>query len=717
MAQENAVETLRRARYAGLDFATHLDDLQSRMQVQFAAEFNDFVVSSLGIMLLDTIAYGLDTLSFYLDRRASDAYLATARTRRSIARLCRQLGYKMGAAVGSSVDLMVSLEDANVLNVPIPAGFQFQGPAGAVFEAAETVIIPAGSTDQYLVPCYQGESQSESFVSDGTAHQVFELAKVADGSFVTGGTVVIICDGSQWVEKEFLEYGDTAQFECGYNDDPATIRFGDGILGRIPPAGSSVNAYYVISKGKEGQASSHTITSAVNPLVVGLAEVALIIDNPQGSVGGDDLEDIEHARAYAPKVWKSRQVAVTREDYEALAGAYAHPLFGRVAVTQAISARSADADLALRSLITQINSYADDPVPVVQAGVASLNASLALLQASCGDIEATLLAMAAGMGVVDAQAGTLSNSLRSIVHDSSDASAFVMAVPVAGASTLTAADQALLNGLVTGMGSTASAAAASVGVIADQADVIGTDLTTAGTLLYDADQLRQGMEAVIGIPATPAGMYIQTAAILDIVEDTSDEIAALGQAIFDHVDKFLSADCKANLVVVPVLCRDAAGFYAPPGTGLLKALESYLEQRKEVTHTLEVISGEDFMVPAVVQAEIAVLPGYPQSVAEASAVATIEALLKGRKFGQSLMLSVLKDALMNIEAVGWTNASISGSWEVPLATPPVLDTTRLDAYGNLILSLGDILTRGQVTVTSRALTTAGTQLFVEKEST
>ena len=93
------MEALVRAKYAGLDFDTHVDDLLARLQVKFAADFNDFAVSSLAIVILDAISYGLDTLSFYLDRRATDAFLATARTRRSVSRLCRQLGYKMGAAI------------------------------------------------------------------------------------------------------------------------------------------------------------------------------------------------------------------------------------------------------------------------------------------------------------------------------------------------------------------------------------------------------------------------------------------------------------------------------------------------------------------------------------------------------------------------------------------------------------------------------------------
>ena len=122
------VAELNRAKFSGLDFDSHFDDLQSRMQIKFADDFNDFALSSLGIMLIDIISFGLDSLSFYLDRRTTDLYLETARTRKSVSRLTRQLGYKMRAAVSASADLDVSVVDPVAVSVPIPAGFQFQGP-------------------------------------------------------------------------------------------------------------------------------------------------------------------------------------------------------------------------------------------------------------------------------------------------------------------------------------------------------------------------------------------------------------------------------------------------------------------------------------------------------------------------------------------------------------------------------------------------------------
>jgi len=129
---DSVPQTLNRVSYGALDFNTIEDDLLWQLQVQFAAVYNDFSTSSLGIMLIDIVSFGLDTLSFYLDRRATDLYLATARTRKSVARLCRQLGYKMGGAVSASADLTVGLAVAKPFAVSVPQYFKFQGTNGLI---------------------------------------------------------------------------------------------------------------------------------------------------------------------------------------------------------------------------------------------------------------------------------------------------------------------------------------------------------------------------------------------------------------------------------------------------------------------------------------------------------------------------------------------------------------------------------------------------------
>ena len=171
IALESPQANINRARFAGKDFFTFVDDIVARVQALFVTEFNDFVASGTGQMLIDYVSWAAETLSFYIDRQASESFLETALLRRSVNRLARQVGYKVGAAVGSSVDLEVNLTQTYGFDVTIFEGFQFQGPNDLVFEAVEDVTFPAGEgplSPSRTVACIQAASIVQLFTSDGT---------------------------------------------------------------------------------------------------------------------------------------------------------------------------------------------------------------------------------------------------------------------------------------------------------------------------------------------------------------------------------------------------------------------------------------------------------------------------------------------------------------------------------------------------------------------
>jgi len=94
------------------------------------------------------------------------------------------------------------------------------------------------------------------------------------------------------------------------------INFGDGRRGMVPPeAKNSIIAQsYRIGGGALGNVNPHTLTS----LGRALAYIETVT-NPLPATGGADRETIDEAKARAPYTIKSRDRAVTAEDYEMLA--------------------------------------------------------------------------------------------------------------------------------------------------------------------------------------------------------------------------------------------------------------------------------------------------------------------------------------------------------------------------------------------------------------
>jgi len=94
------------------------------------------------------------------------------------------------------------------------------------------------------------------------------------------------------------------------------ITFGDGRRGMVPPESKNniVAVNYRIGGGSLGNVNANTLTS----LGRALAYVDSVT-NPLPATGGADRETIEEAKTRAPYTIKSRDRAVTAEDYEMLA--------------------------------------------------------------------------------------------------------------------------------------------------------------------------------------------------------------------------------------------------------------------------------------------------------------------------------------------------------------------------------------------------------------
>ncbi|HTR49783.1 MAG TPA: putative baseplate assembly protein [Kofleriaceae bacterium] len=95
-----------------------------------------------------------------------------------------------------------------------------------------------------------------------------------------------------------------------------TVTFGDGRRGMVPPEAKNniVAASYRIGGGALGNVNPNTLSS----LGRALAYIESVT-NPLPATGGADRESIEEAKARAPYTIKSRDRAVTTEDYEMLA--------------------------------------------------------------------------------------------------------------------------------------------------------------------------------------------------------------------------------------------------------------------------------------------------------------------------------------------------------------------------------------------------------------
>ena len=81
-------------KYTSREFETIKDSLVDYVKRYYPETFRDFSEASFGSLMLDTVAYVGDILSFYLDYQANESFLDTATEYDNILKLGKQLGYK-----------------------------------------------------------------------------------------------------------------------------------------------------------------------------------------------------------------------------------------------------------------------------------------------------------------------------------------------------------------------------------------------------------------------------------------------------------------------------------------------------------------------------------------------------------------------------------------------------------------------------------------------
>jgi predicted phage baseplate assembly protein len=132
-----------------------------------------------------------------------------------------------------------------------------------------------------------------------------------------------------------------------YKLDPATgvIRFGDGLKGKIPPAGSDVirAVFYQNGGGEQGNVDAYTIT-ALKSSVESVDEVT----NPIAAAGGVDAPSVDTLIETAPDRLRHRQQALTPRDIEALAVGFSADIIRARCLSPKIAGDAIDVVIAHR---------------------------------------------------------------------------------------------------------------------------------------------------------------------------------------------------------------------------------------------------------------------------------------------------------------------------------------------------------------------------------
>lgn len=295
-------------------------DLVDRMtdKLKNANGWGDGYDSSMGQVLIQLVADTTDQLHYMLERRTTESYMYTARTRSAVIAKASERGYHYKRSMGNRGALTINITSPAVANIIIPQFTEFQYD-GLTYVSTEQVFIPTGQSN-IIVPVVQGvlvnlDITQEELTSSGD----FIIESGFDN--IDDLAVVINADGFQLMPvwrnvkraMSFLTATDNF-YDIRYGFDGMRIIFGDGNFGRKPIGNIGISYVQVNSQDEALTTLGNEFTTDLPLVDVNGNTYEGAIFNSTSIRNGAAPEDIDSIRKNAATEHNATGRAVTDED-------------------------------------------------------------------------------------------------------------------------------------------------------------------------------------------------------------------------------------------------------------------------------------------------------------------------------------------------------------------------------------------------------------------
>jgi len=299
--------------YVNYDFNSLVQQLVDRVKLNDT--WQDTYRSSTGQMLIELYAYVANLTLFYVERRATEGYIDTAQLRSSIINLVRLLNYVPKRNVSATGKLKFTLSSPVTKKVYVPRFTECQTNTGIKYLTQEDVVIMPGETE-VIASGIQGSVINISQIANGDLN--YEI-KIEDTQ-IENTNLWIYVNGALWdLSDSFINSINTSKVYrlIADIDDTVIVRFGNNIFGMAPIAAQEIIVRYIKSDGITGNVYELDKVVTLNSTIFDEdgTTVDVTVTNSDVFLGGDDPESDEEIRYEAPRVFKTGDRAVTKEDY------------------------------------------------------------------------------------------------------------------------------------------------------------------------------------------------------------------------------------------------------------------------------------------------------------------------------------------------------------------------------------------------------------------
>lgn len=316
--------------YVNYDYDDLVTELTNRLKAN--GVWKDTYESSTGQMWIEFFATIANLILYYVERRAEECFIGTARNKSSVVNLSRLVNYTPRRTVSAIGTLTFSIPTDLTVRIFIPQYTKCLTANSVEFLTMQDVTIEPGQLSN-SVSAIEGELVELSLVGDGTADREIAISDTFvenddHPAYKPFSAFRVLVDGVEWTRvTSFLDSAsaDTHYVVRAELDDTLTIIFGDGIHGKIVETGAVIAIKYIRSTGTAGNVYETAKVTTISDTLYdenGVAVTNVTVSNTSVMVGGDDAEDIDQIRLNAPSVFATGDRLVTKTDFASFVLAY-----------------------------------------------------------------------------------------------------------------------------------------------------------------------------------------------------------------------------------------------------------------------------------------------------------------------------------------------------------------------------------------------------------
>jgi hypothetical protein len=318
------------SQFTNLDFKSIRSQIKDYLRANSNFTDFDFEGSNFSI-LIDILAYNSYITAFNTNMAVNEAFIDSATLRENVVSLAKNIGYvpRSKRAARAKISFFVDTSGLNSRTVTIRPGVVALGAlegGSYIFSITKPITTNVDSTGiAYFnnVDIFEGIFVTKNYqYNDSQPNQKF----IIPNPNVDTSTIRVRVFST--TNEEYNAYTNIFDVDKDsklfllqeIEDEKYQIIFGDGIFGKKPLGGSSINISYVVTNGKFGNGASGFTFSGVlvdnneNTITKGIS----LLTTVQPAENGDDIESIESIKYLAPRVYSSQYRAVTANDYKGL---------------------------------------------------------------------------------------------------------------------------------------------------------------------------------------------------------------------------------------------------------------------------------------------------------------------------------------------------------------------------------------------------------------